>query len=362
MNRPTLIALCVASAWATTWATTAAAQSSVSVSGIVDAAARHVSNEGVGSLRSMVSGSNSTSRLVFSGREDMGGGLAAGFHLEHGFLVDSGTAASADKFWDRRSTVSLFSTSLGELRLGRDFVPSYVAWSRYDPFSYVGVARSANLVSATPTGPIRSAFGTNANTTVRSDNAAQWFAPAGLGGFEGAVLIAAREGGDAAAGRAGVRGARVGYSAKSFSVSAAATRSENSLTTAGSFRDTTVGGHVDLAPVRLSAAAREFRQNQAKQRLLMLGAVATFGQHEVKASWVKADMSGRVGTTNIGTTEADQWGLGYVYNLSKRTAMYATVARIGNEAPARYVISDGPAGMAAGGTSRGYEAGVRHRF
>ena len=131
MNRPTLIALCVASAWATS----AAAQSSVTVSGIVDAAARHVSNEGVGSLRSMVSGSNSTSRLVFSGREDMGGGLAAGFHLEHGFLVDSGNPASADKFWDRRSTVSLSSTTLGELRLGRDFVPSYVAWSRSDPFS-----------------------------------------------------------------------------------------------------------------------------------------------------------------------------------------------------------------------------------
>jgi predicted porin len=358
MTRTPLLALCALGALATT----ASAQSTVTVSGIVDAAARQVSNQGVGSVRALVSGSNSTSRLVFSGREDLGGGLAAGFHLEHGFLADSGTPASADKFWDRRSTVSVSSTALGELRLGRDFVPSYVAWSRYDPFSYVGVARSANLVSATPTGPIRSAFGTNANTTVRSDNAAQWFAPAGWGGFEGGVMVAAREGGDATAGRAGVRGARVGYAGKRFSVSAAATRSENSLTASGSFRDEVVGGHVDLADVRLSAAWRSFRQNQAKQNLLMLGAVATFGQHELKASWVKADMSGRVGTTALGSTEADQWGLGYVYHLSKRTAMYATLARISNEAPARYVISDGPAGMAAGGTSRGVEAGVRHRF
>jgi predicted porin len=358
MNRSTLIALCAAS----TWATTAGAQSSVTVSGIVDAAARHVSNTGVGSVNTLVSGSNATSRLVFSGREDLGGGLGAGFHLEHGFLVDTGTPASADKFWDRRSTVSLFSSTLGEVRLGRDFVPSYVAWSRYDPFSYVGVARSANLVSATPTGPIRSAFGTNANTTVRSDNAGQWLAPAGLAGFEGGLMLAAGEGRDATAGRATVQGARVGYAAKAFSVSAAATRSENNLTTAGSFQDKVLGGHVDVADVRLSAAWREFRQNQARQRLLMLGAVATLGQHEIKASWVKADMRGRVGTTRLDSTEASQWGLGYVYNLSKRTAMYATVARIGNEGPARYVISDGPAGMAAGGTSRGYEAGVRHRF
>ncbi|NRF67561.1 porin [Aquincola sp. S2] len=358
MNRITLIALCAAG----TWATSAGAQSAVSVSGIVDAAARHVSNDGVGSIRSLVSGSNSTSRLVFSGREDLGGALAAGFHLEHGFLVDAGTPASADKFWDRRSTVSLSSAAMGELRLGRDFVPSYVAWSRYDPFSYVGVARSANLVSATPAGPIRSAFSTNANTTVRSDNAAQWLAPAGLAGFEAGLMIAAREGGDAASGRAGVRGARVGYAAKSFSVSAAAARTENSLTSAGSFQDKVVGGHVDVADVRLSGAWREFRQSQATQRLLMLGAVATFGQHEVKASWVKADMSGRAGTVSIDGTGADQCGLGYVYNLSKRTAMYATVARIGNDGLARYVISDGPAGMAAGGTSRGYEAGIRHRF
>jgi predicted porin len=358
MNRITLIALCAAGSWATA----AGAQSTVSVSGIVDAAARHVSNQGVGSVRALVSGSNSTSRLIFSGREDLGGGLAAGFHLEHGFLADAGTPASAEKFWDRRSTVSLSSTAMGELRLGRDFVPSYVAWSRYDPFSYVGVARSANLVSATPVGPIRSSFGTSANTTVRSDNAAQWFAPAGLAGFEGGLMVAAREGGDATAGRAAVRGARVGYAAKAFSVSAAATRSQNSLTTAGSFQDKVVGGHAEVANVRLSAAWREFRQSQARQRLMLLGAVATFGQHEVKASWVKADMSGRAGTTSIDSTEADQWGLGYVYHLSKRTTMYATVARIGNDGAARYVISDGPAGMAAGGTSRGYEAGVRHRF
>jgi predicted porin len=358
MNRVTLIALCAAS----TWATTATAQSTVTVSGIVDAAARHVANQGVGSINALVSGSNSTSRLVFSGREDLGDGLAAGFHLEHGFLVDSGTAASADKFWDRRSTVSLSSPRLGELRLGRDFVPSYVAWSRYDPFSYVGVARSANLVSATPTGPIRSAFGTSANTTVRSDNGAQWLAPAGLAGFEGGLLVAPGEGRDAAAGRAAVRGARAGYAAKGFSVSTAITRSENSLTAAGSFQDRVLGGHLDVADVRLSAAWREFRQNESKQRLLLLGAVVTLGLHELKAAWVQADLAGRVGTTTLNGTQADQWGLGYVYNLSKRTAMYASIARIDNEGAARYVISDGPAGMAAGGTSRAHEAGVRHRF
>ena len=357
MTRSLFVA-CVACACAAS----AAAQSSVSVTGIVDLAGRHVSNDGVGSIKSLVSGSNSTSRLVFSGREDLGGGLSAGFHLEHGLLADTGTQAAADKFWDRRSTVSLASTSLGEARLGRDFVPSYVVWTRYDPFSYVGVARSANLVSVTPTGPIRSAFSTNPNTTVRSDNAAQVLLPGGLGGVEGGVLVAAGEGGDAASGRAKVLGIRLGYAAKSFGVSAATTSSENNLTTAGRFKDSVLGAHVDVANVKVSAAWRQFKYDQAKQAMVLLGAVATWGQHELKASWLKADLSGRVGANVIDSNDASQFGIGYVYHLSKRTAVYTTAANVSNDGAARYVITDGPAGMAGGGTSRGYEAGIRHRF
>lgn len=357
MNRH-LIAACAACACAgPAWA-----QGSIAVSGIVDLAARHVGNEGVGSIKSLVSGSNATSRLIFSGREDLGAGLSASFHLEHGLLADTGTQAAADKFWDRRSTISLASQSLGEARLGRDFVPSYTVWSRYDPFSYVGVARSANMVSATPVGPIRAAFGANPNTTVRTDNAAQFLLPGGLAGVEGGLLAAAGEGGDVASGRAKVFGIRLGYAAKGFGVSAATTRSENGLTTAGKFSDSAIGGQVEVASVKLSAAWREFRYDQAKQALLLLGAVGVWGPHEVKASWVKAELSGRVGTTTIDGNDASQWGIGYVYNLSKRSAVYATAARVSNDGAARYVISDGPAGMAAGGSSRGYEAGIRHRF
>lgn len=90
-------------------------------------AVRSVDNQGVGSQKSIVSGSSSTSRLGIRGVEDMGGGPFAGFNLEHGFIADTGSTASSTKFWNRRSTVSLTSLTsqtLGELRLGRDFVPS----------------------------------------------------------------------------------------------------------------------------------------------------------------------------------------------------------------------------------------------
>ena len=340
----------------------AQAQSTVNVSGILDAAGRYVSNEGFGSMKSLVSGNNATSRLIFSGREDLGGGLAASFHLEHGILVDAGTPASTTKFWDRRSTVSLSGTSWGELRLGRDFVPSYTAWSRYDPFGYIGAARSANFVSATPVGAIRAAFGTAANSTVRTDNAVQYFLPAGLGGVEGYALVGAGEGGAVTTGANKVMGGRIGYSGGGFSVTAAHTTSENSQTTAGKFKDTTLGGSFDVAMVKLSAAFRRFEYDTSKQELLLVGASATFGAAEIKASWTRSDASGRVGTAQIGANDATQIGLGAVYNLSKRSALYSTAAKISNKGASRYLITDGPSSVAAAGTSRGVEFGVRHRF
>lgn len=338
------------------------AQSNVTISGIMDLAVRSVSNEGTSTLKSMVSGSNSTSRVAFTGTEDLGGGMSAGFHLEHGILADTGSAAATTKFWDRRSTVSLMHKGFGELRLGRDFVPSYSAWTRHDPFSYVGVARSANFVSATPVGPIRSAFGTNANTTVRADNALQWLLPGGLGGLEGGVMLAPGEGGAVASGLAKVVAVRVGYTQANWHLTAASTRSENSQTANGSFKDTVVGGGANVAGIRLAAAWREFKLDQASQVMTLISAQTTRGPHEFKASVIKANLKGRVGATVIDANDATQIGLGYVYNLSKRTALYASLADISNDGQARFVISDGSAGIVAGGSSRGYEFGVRHRF
>lgn len=343
-------------------APTAWAQSSVTLSGIIDAAVRNVTNEGAGSLTTALSGSNSTSRLVFTAREDLGNGLAAGMHLEHGFQVDSGNPAASNKFFDRRSTLSLLSKAWGELRLGRDFVPSYTAWSRHDPFAYVGAARSANFVSSTPVGPIRSAFGTSANTTVRSDNVVQWVLPATAAGFDAILMWAPREGGTATDGLAEVSGARVGYTAKQWQVTAASTRSRNNLTVDGSFTDNVLGVGFTAAGTRFTTVWREFKYSKSSQSLVMLAAQRNVGPHEIKASWIKANLKGSVGTTSVDANDATQLGIGYVYSLSKRTALYGTAAQISNEGQARFAISDGRAGLVAAGTSRGYELGIRHRF
>jgi len=340
---------------ATAWSPSAQAQSSVTLNGVADAAMRSVSNTRVGSMRSLVSGSNSTSRLIVRGVEDLGAGLRASFHLEHGLAIDTGLPTGG--FWDRRSTVSLTSKAMGEMRLGRDFVPSYSSWSRFDPFSYVGIAGSNNLISGAQQGPIRAGFGTGANTTVRSSNAVQWLLPGGLAGFEGGLMAAAGEGV-----LERVQGARIGWVGGPVVISLAHTTSKSSTPGLATFKDTAIGGSYRLGDVRLSGAWREFKQASAKQTNLLVGLVVPIGTHEIKASYGRVEMDGRVGTLAIGANGATQVGLGYVHNLSKRTALYAHVAHLGNDGAATFVMPGGPAGLPGGGTSRGYEFGMRHTF
>lgn len=339
-----------------------AAQSSVTMFGVLDLAARSVSNEGLGSIKSLVSGANATSRIAFRGVEDLGDGLSAGFHLESGVAADTGSSVSATQLFDRRSTVSLASKSLGEIRAGRDFVPTYTNWSRYDPFGYVGVASSSNLITAAPVGPIRSTFGTNPNTTVRSSNAVQYLLPGGLGGLEGGLMVAAGEGGAVAGGVAKVVSARLGYAAGPFGVSAAMATSENSLTSAGKFKDNAIGGSYNAGVVKVSAAWRQFKYASAKQTNILVGASVPIGVHEIKFSWNSANLDGNVGANNIAANDSSQFGLGYVYSLSKRSVLYASAARVSNKGVATYVVPGGAAGIAGGRQSTGFEAGVRHSF
>lgn len=355
----------LALAAAASFAPPASAQSGVTLSGITDAGVRWVGNDGVASAKSMVSGSNATSRIILRGTEDLGAGLSAGFHLEHGLILTNGAQASSTvgQFWDRRATVSLTSRSLGEVRAGRDFVPSYSNWSVFDPFSYVGAAGANNLISATPQGPIRAAFGSNPNTTVRANDALQLILPSGLGGAEGGVLLAPSGGGTVANGKNKVIGVRLGWAGGPWRVSAARTQTENNLTTAGKFTDTALGGAYDFGIVRVSAAWRRFDYASAEQTNLLLGATVPVGAAgQVKLSWGKADFDGTVGPTDISANGASQFGLGYVHSLSKRTALYGTLSRINNEGGLTLAVPGGSSGMTAGGASKGVEVGVRHTF
>jgi len=72
-------------------------------------------------------------------------------------------------------------------------------------------------------------------------------------------------------------------------------------------------------------------------------------------------MKGKVGATVVDANDATQVGIGAVYNLSKRSGLYAQGARIHNDGRATFSVPGGTT-MVAGGNSTGFEAGLRHNF
>ena len=57
---------------------------------------------------------------------------------------------------------------------------------------------------------------------------------------------------------------------------------------------------------------------------------------------------------------SDKFAIGYVHNLSKRTALYGTYARVSNSGGAAQALNG--ATTAANGSSNGFDLGVRHAF
>ena len=94
------------------------------------------------SRRALANSGYNSSRLGFRGTEDLGGGLAASFWLEAPITNDDGATGVAS--FARRSTVSL-SGGFGELRLGRDYTPTFWNDTVFDPFGTNGVG--SNLIN-----------------------------------------------------------------------------------------------------------------------------------------------------------------------------------------------------------------------
>jgi len=324
------------------------AQSNVTLFGVLDVNARYVKN-GDEKLKTLGSGGINTSRLGVRGTEDLGDGLKAGFWLETGLNVDTGTQSDATRFWNRRATVSL-SGNFGEVRLGRDFTPTYLGYSDYDPFGDNGVAASSKFDSS---------LGTVRDTGTRADNQIMYLTPGNLGGFYGRAAVAAGEG------TAGKKyyGARAGYAAGPLDVSAAYGQTEVApLNGEDKFKTLDVGASYDFGVVKATGYFTQSKFAAQKIQTYSIGAIVPLGLGQIKAAYTHANASGTnaVGV-NVDANDADQVALGYIYNLSKRTALYTTAAYVKNKGNATFAVASAPT-IAAGQKSTGVEFGMRHAF
>ncbi|MGQ2998321.1 porin [Variovorax sp.] len=320
------------------------AQSSVQVFGTVDLNFTY-SKAGGKSVRAMDQGGNIfPSRLGFRGSEDLGGGLVASFWLESALLPDTGEYQGV--YWHRRSTLSLSSRTWGELRLGRDYVPTFWNVSQFSPFGTVGVGGSAAMVEGWPMG-----LG-GARTLVRVDNSVGYFLPRDLGGFYGQAMYAMPEGAE------GMRyaGARLGYAGGPLDIAAAYGRTP--VANGQVYRTATVGGTYDFGPVKLYANYHRHQAFNDRQVHVMVGASMPVGPGVIKLSAARANRSG----PGLDADDATQFAVGYVHWLSKRTAVYTAYSRIRNRGNAAYVVADSSPAGSPGMPSSGLQFGISHNF
>ncbi len=392
----------------------ASAQSSVTLFGVVDASitgfrAQSETPFGVTVTKNQNTLSNSgqnSSRLGFRGTEDLGGGLAASFWLEAGLNNNNGTGAATGGGlnFNRRSTVSL-SGNFGEVRLGKDYTPTFWSDTVFDPFGTNGVGTNimANAGGFSSAGQITTGFQANPSY-VRAINSVGYFLPPNLGGFYGQLMYAFNNNTSYDPGtltplpatntRAGKYiGGRVGYTSGPLDVALAYAQSTiASNYFAGSTTNLdiwNIGSSYDFGVAKLWA---EYSNNKEKTDLAtnalnpfgiahpganggLVGVTVPVGVGLIRASYgvIKYNNINNLNFTNLNPNpSADKFSVGYIYNLSKRTSLYATFAYLKNKHGADLTVNGGPTfytgtipggvGAAVPNKSMGYDLGISHAF
>jgi predicted porin len=348
----------------------AMAQSSVTLFGIVDTNVSYldgVSNAAGTNTESKYgigTSGNATSRLGFRGVEDLGGGLKAGFHLEGEIFGDDGNASGFN--FKRRSTVSL-AGGFGEVRLGRDQVPSYTKFISYDVFGQVGIGQFMGWSNWNGNNQTTANNNNDANG-IRSSNMISYYTP-NFSGFTAGLGYGFDEKADTTNSKKGrYVGGYVAYDNGPLSVALSYDESSALVLTSpaatGADRNRlTLGGSYDLNVVKLNAILQQTKDDvpggsERKVNAYMLGASAPVGAGEVKLQYALYDQKAI-------DSKAHQISLGYVHNLSKRTAVYGTVAYMDNKDASKLNLSAkglGTIDARAGDSQTGYQVGIRHAF
>lgn len=260
---------------------------------------------------------SNSSRIGFRGNEDLGGGLKAGFVLEHGFAADTGAAAAT--FWGRQSELNL-SGGFGTVRLGNFTSEAYYATADYVSMHNHDTGTSADAFYA---------------YLGRDTDKIAWRSPS-LGGATVDFGMSLKESRadhtyDLAVNYAiGALALGAGYQkegdANQFAV--------RGLYEMGAF---TLGGYVQRDEDVYAAGNRT---------TLRLSGMYTMGANELHLNF------GRAGKySKLADSSATQYTLGFNHNLSKRSKVYAFYTKIDDSAAGVY-----------GGDFSSIAVGLRHNF
>jgi predicted porin len=334
------------------------AQSNTTLYGVVDAMYTYGTGE-LARKTALGSGGNMTSRWGIRGSEVIGGGFSAEYNLEMQHFTDTGEGQGTNTnnqttgattgiiSFARRATVSL-KGEVGELRLGRDFTAHYRNRVEVDPFGNAGVGASQAF-----SGSIGGVIST------RASNMVGYFLPT-MGGVYGQIqyYLGENVSGNVQSNNGTGLTARIGYENGPINVSLASGKTQYATTASvGNITSSNIGVRYTLGEFALMGGL--YRDEIRSTAPLHAKGWLLAGTWQQGASQVKLALS-QYGTDAINNPSTRKLAVGTVYNLSKRTALYATVAKVANSGGAAVALNG--ALTKANASSSGADIGVRHTF
>jgi GBP family porin len=155
----------------------AAAQSSVTLYGIVDSGITYTSNQKGSTTWQATGGNEQGTRWGMVGTEDLGGGTTAIFKLENGFNIETGTASANGRMFGRQAWVGLANQRWGSFTMGRQY---NAAQDSLAPLQ-IGASTSLTQYALHP-------FDTDdLNNSFRTDNSVKYVTPT-FAGFQGNAM------------------------------------------------------------------------------------------------------------------------------------------------------------------------------
>ena len=353
-------------------AATAAHAQNVEVFGVLDLAILHTSVTGGASVDSLSTDSNTSSRIGFRGKEDLGNGLNASFWLEAAISPDTGLGGSTNGnnqtsgqgsspagtqalTWGRRSTVSLSGNAWGEVRLGRDYVPAFNNLTvAMHPFGTNGLGNAGQMFY-----PV-AANGITARTNVRASNSIGYFLPSDMGGFNGHLMYALGENtSDVYNANDGKHtGFRLGYKNGPWNMAIASgtTQYTTAAKLASDYVQSNFAINYQWGPAKLMFLTNENKLGATKTKSDMVGTQYNVRTGQVRFAYTQLKATGVA-------NDATQVAVGYVHDLSKRTALFTNYSVVNNKGTGKqFTVGSGNSVTTPGGTSTGYEFGIRHSF
>ena len=384
-----LIALAIAGL-----SSTAFAQSNVEIYGLFDICvanysgisqgtdgnnvARTNGTVGSGSSTQVAGGCSSSSRLGFRGTEKLGNGMNASFVIETNLATDGNASAQGGgntglDLAGPRQMILAVDGGFGKISAGKMYTPFFSTVTAVDPFGSVGIA-NAGIIH-----PLTANVARAASSLMYSSPSFSGFSFSYLYGMsENYDRIATTVGGHTMSWNAlYVNGPLVLGVAQIHLADVGLNSALASAATLGvGVSSTAIGGMYDFGVVKLHLANNRAKSSGMAVNLdhndWLLGLSKTWGAHTVKGVYNHADDKA---ATNM---DANHWGLGYEYGMSKRTTLYTTYAKVSNKNGAHYAVNfSGTSGTfathgvasgslagngAATNRETGFVAGIKHSF